>query len=81
MALIFLSCERTRDSTEVQASIYDRKAAARHLDTIQETSVQSLLKGRNVLILCQRGATHLRLSGTRVLNIINYAVYILAVFW
>ena len=52
MPLIFLNCGRTCDLTDDTASIYDRKTAARHFDTIHDilralSLAQSLLKGRN----------------------------------
>ena len=55
MALMFLNCESSSDSTDISASIYERKTAARPFDTIYDilrslSLVQSLLKGRNALI-------------------------------
>ena len=62
-------CESTCDLTEVKASIYDRKYAARPFDSIHDilrcvSLVQSLQKGRNAPIWRKREPTHLRPSGT-----------------
>ena len=55
MAQFFLNFESTCDLTDVQASMYERKTAARPFDTIHDilrslSLVQSLLKGRNMPI-------------------------------
>ena len=67
--MLFLNCERTCGLTDVPASIYDRKTAARPFDTNHNilrclSLAQSLLKGRNAPIWRMRAPTHMRLSGT-----------------
>ena len=68
---VFLNCGSTSYFTEVQASMDDRKIAARSFGTIHD-SLRSLSltkshrKGRNAPIWRQRG--HMRLSGTDRLN-------------
>ena len=60
--------ESTYDLTDVPASIYGRKTAARRFDTTYTILrsfrlAQFLLKGRNASIWRQRELTHMRLSG------------------
>ena len=55
MAQTFLNCESTSDLTDVPASRYDRKTAARPFDSIHDilrsiSLAQSFLKGRNAPI-------------------------------
>ena len=55
MAQTFLNCESTRELTDVLASTYDRKTAARPFDTIKLiiqylSLTQSLLKSQIALI-------------------------------
>ena len=69
----FLNYESTYDLSDVQASMNDRKTAARPFDTIHDvlpslSLVQSLRNGRNAPIWRHRVPTHMILSGTDGLN-------------
>ena len=73
MAQIFLNSESTCNSTDVPASMYGRKIAARPFDTIHDTLrslslAQSLLKRRNAPI---------RRIGNREANTIGRAKFTL----
>ena len=73
MLMIFPNYESTFGLTDVPASIYDRKTAARPFDTIHDilrslSLVQSLLKDRNSPNWRHRAPTHMNLSGTEGLS-------------
>ena len=73
--LIFLNCESTCDSKDVQASIYDRKTADRPFDTIHDilrclSLVKSLLKIRNAPSWRKREPAYMRLSGTEGFRVV-----------
>ena len=74
--MLFLNCERTCGLTDVPASIYDRKTAARPFDTNHNilrclSLSQFLLKGRNAPIWRMRAPAHMRLLGTDGLKTSN----------
>ena len=76
MAQTFFNYESTCDSTDLPASIYDRKMGARPFDTIYDilrclSLVKPILKGRTAPIWRKWEPTHMRLSGTALLG--NYS--------
>ena len=65
----FFNCASTWDSTDVSASIYDRKMDTRPFDTIHDilrciSLVQSLFEDRNAPIWRKREPTHMKLLRT-----------------
>ena len=78
-ALIFYISDSTCDLTDVPASIYDRKTAARRFDIIDDLQrslglAQSFLKGRNASIWRKREQTLMILSDADGLAVFNFTL-------